>query len=100
MEEEKEVVEQNNEQPKVEKEIKMSEKFLFLLFAIASLFIVVLTSILLRFGVYHNVIHGIVCIFAFVLPIVGAILAYLKDKKPSFEVYANLIALALALLVL
>lgn len=96
--EEKEVVEQKIEQPKAEKEIKMTEKFLYLLFALASIVLTVLTVVLVIFGVYHNVVHGIVILVACALPVVGSILTYAIQKKPTFELYANMFALALALL--
>lgn len=94
--EEKEVV----DQPKENNEIKMSKNFLFMLFALVSVAITLLTVVLVIFGVYNNIVHGIVCLFACVLPIVGAILTYITAKKPTFELYINLFALALALLCL
>ena len=95
MEEKREEVEQKEEPKAIE--YRVTAKCLNLLFALATLAIVVLVKILLTFGVYNRVLHGIVTIVAFALPVLGATFSYLQTKKPTFEFYANVFAFAMVI---
>ena len=97
MEEMKEEVAHPKEEPKA-KEYKVTANFLNLMFALATLAIVALVRIISRFGVYNMVLHGIVTIVAYALPVLGATFSYLQAKKPTFEFYANVFAFAMVVL--
>ena len=97
--EKEELSEESEKQPE-EKEIKVSKPFLYMLFAIAAFAILIITKIFVNFGVYHPVIHGIICLIVYCISGAGAILAFLQEKKPNPEFYANGFALILALLCL
>ena len=93
---------QNVEQPAEEQKegMKVSQKMLYMLFAIASFAIIVLTKIFLNFGAYQPIFHGIICLIVYSLSGAGAVLSFLQEKKPNAEFYANGSALILALLCL
>ena len=104
MEEEKEVVlpeaKEEAKEVKPEKEYKLTSANLYLLFAIAAFAIMVIAKIFINFGVFNPVVHGVVSIIVYSLPLVGGLLSYMHAKKPTFEFIANAIALVLALMVL
>ena len=97
MEEMKEEVVEQKEEPKA-KEYKVTAKFLNLLFALATLAIVVLVRLFITFGVFNNVVHSVVSVVAYALPILGAVFSYLQAKKPTFEFYANVFAFAMVVM--
>ena len=101
MEEKEEMVEEPKEvkqEPKETKEIHLSMKFINLCLAGIALVLVILYRVLLNFGVYNGVLHGIMAIVVYGLPLFGLVWAYMRDKKPTFEFWANTIVLSLALL--
>lgn len=79
------------------KEIKFTTSFLYILFALISLAFFVIAKILMHFAVMEPVLYGVFAIIIYCLPFVGMILSYIGAKKLSFEFWANLGALAIAL---
>lgn len=74
--------------------------FMYVLFAFASLALLVVAEIILNFRPNNtNVIRGIMSIPIYILPVVGMALSFLqtKGKKPSFDFWLNVGALIVAL---
>ena len=69
MEEEKVEI---KEEPKAEKELKISQSALAVCIALFSLFLIVLCSILRAFGVGSFTFYGIMSIVMYALPLAGA----------------------------
>ena len=66
-----------------------------------ALAILVIIKIIFAFGVGSSVAAGIFCMIIYILPIVGAVLAYIDNKNLySFEFIFNLVVLGIALLAL
>lgn len=80
-------------------EIKFTKEFLYVLLGFISLGLLVFCKILANFGVGSAVFFGIMSIFIYILPFVGAILSYLGNKKVSLELVVNLAAFLIAVLV-
>ena len=99
MEEEVKKTDEQKE-PAPKKEIKLTTSILFMLFAIVSLVLLVITKICASFGVMSGVFYGIMSILIYVLPFVGLVLSYLGAKKLCLEFWANLGVLGIALLVM
>ena len=81
------------------KEITLTKELLYALFGFISLGLLVLCKILANFGVGSAVFFGIMSIFIYILPFVGAILSYFGKKKVSLELIVNLAAFLIAVLV-
>ena len=95
MEEEKVEV---KEEPKAEKELKISQSALAVCIALFSLFLIVLCSILRAFGVGSFTFYGIMSIVMYSLPLAGAIWSFIRHRKPSYEFWLNLAVFAVAIL--
>ena len=74
---------------------EISKKGLAVLFPIFTMCLYVLYEILLHFGVYSSVFAGISSIVLYILPLIGMAFTYLKDRKASFEFWANAGAFAI-----
>ena len=93
MEEEKVEV---KEEPKAEnKEIKISQSTLALIMALFAMFLFVLCRVLIVFGVGSATFYGIMSIIMYALPLAGLIWSYVRNKKPTFEFWLNVIVFAL-----
>ena len=80
---------QQSEQGKTK---SFSMNFLTILFAFASLSLLVLAEIILNFRPNHmNLIRGLMSIPIYVLPVVGMVLSFwnTKGKKPAFDFWLN-----------
>lgn len=96
MEENQEKLEEVKEKPKVEnKEIKISQSTLAVCMALFAMFLFVLCRVLIIFGVGSGTFYGIMSIIMYALPLTGLIWSYLRNKKPSFEFWLNVIMFAL-----
>ena len=69
----------------------------YICMALVTMFLLVLCRVLMNFGVGNMTIHGIISIFIYGIPLAGAILAYLSDKKFSPEFWLNVIVFGLAI---
>lgn len=79
-------------------EIKFSASSLFMMLGLIAVVILVISKILINFGVFNSALYGIVGIIVYSLPLAGALLAFLQNKKPNCVVWLNLAVLALALI--
>ena len=95
MEENREEEKKVKEEPKAKKEIKVSESAIAVCMALFAMFLYVLCCILANFGVGGPVFYGIMSIFLYCLPLGGLIWSFLRNKKPSFEFWLNVIVFAL-----
>ena len=93
--EEKEVKEEVKEEPKAEKELKISQSSLSICMAVLAMFLFVLCSVLALFGVGSSTFYGIMGIVMYALPLAGLIWSYLRNKKPTFDFWLNVIVFAL-----
>ena len=80
-----------------EKQVSVSSQLLFALMGIVSLGLLVLSKILMNFGVVEPALYGVFSIFIYILPFVGIILSYLGNKKVSVELIVNLAAFVIAM---
>ena len=99
MEEKEEVLEQPEKESKNkgEKQIVLTAQVLNVCFAIVAMFLFVLCKILSHFGVGNNTFYGIMSIVIYGLSLSGLVWAYLRDKKPTFEFWLNVIVFGLAI---
>lgn len=81
-----------------EKEIKISHSFLNALFAMASLFLLVIVKICANFGVMSGVFYGIMSIFIYGLAAAGLVLSYIRERKLTPEFWFNAVVLVVALM--
>ena len=78
-----------------------SNNMLPLILGAIALGILVIIKIIFAFGVGSFVVAGIFSMIIYILPIIGAIVAYVENKNLySFEFIFNLVVLGIALLAL
>ena len=94
MEEKDEKVEVE-EEPKAKEELKISQSALAVCMALFALFLFVLCRILIIFGVGSGTFYGIMSIVMYALPLAGLVWSYVRNRKPSFEFWLNVIVFAL-----
>lgn len=94
MEEKEEKVEVE-EEPKAKEELKISQSALAVCMALFALFLFVLCRILIIFGVGSGTFYGIMSIVMYALPLAGLVWSYVRNRKPSFEFWLNVIVFAL-----
>lgn len=86
---------EKKQQPKCE--IRLTAQVLNVCMAIVAMFLFVLFKILVNFGVYSNVFHGIISLIIYGLTLGGLVWAYVRVKKPTFEFWLNAIVFGLAI---
>ena len=79
------------------KEIKVSNKFIYMLLAGIALGLLVLCKICACFGVISGVFYGIMSIFIYAASLTVTILSYLSEKKPNPEFWVNFAVLLIAI---
>ena len=98
MEENKEIQTEEVEKMKEKKEINLSTSALYLIFALASIALSLIARICFNFGAGLGAFGAVMSIFAYALPVTGAIFSYLSTKKVTIEFCTNVAALFVALL--
>ena len=80
------------------KTVKITTKMIIGLLGAAALFLFVVETICLSFAVMEPVFYGIMNIFVLGFSITGFVWAYLRERKPSFEMWLNLVACLLPII--
>lgn len=80
------------------KTIKLSNKIVNSVFAIAALFFMIVLKICTRFGASSVALRGIMSLLYTVAAFAGVVWNYFKSKKLSFEFFFSAAVLAIALI--
>ena len=81
-----------------EKTLKVTARMVNALIGAVAMFLFVIETICLSFAVTSPVFYGVMNIFVFLLSFCGFLWAYLRERKPSFEMWLNLAVFVFAMM--
>ena len=95
---EDEVVETRPERKNVQ--LSVPTKLLNILLSLAAVAMTIIYKLIVNFGGYSPVLHGIFSLVVYALAFGGVVFVFMKEQKLSHEWWFNVVVLALALMVI
>jgi len=83
-----------------DKEIKLSKRILYMMFAVVAAFLMIVLKVSVRFGASSGVYYGIMSLLIYGLAFAGVAVSFLGEKNATPEFWLNACVFVLAMFVI